>query len=109
MTADFVSAAGGPLPRPNEFRRFRAVRAASAVAFWLVNAFVVYLWVQGGGVSDLVNGQVMTSLGRVTGLVASCLLLVQVFLMARVPTLERSWGQDRLTAIHRTVGFTSSG
>ena len=46
-------------------------------------------------------------LGRLTGLVASDLLLVQVLLMARVPVLERAFGQDRLARRHRVVGFTS--
>ncbi len=88
-------------------RRARSRRATSIAAFWLLNAFVVYLWITGQGLQDLVNGQAMMSVGRLSGLVASVLLLVQVFLMARVPALERSWGQDRLTAVHRKVGFTS--
>src|SRR5947209_2047 len=45
--------------------------------------------------------------GRLTGLPASDLLLVQVLLMARVPVLERAFGQDRLARIHRWVGFAS--
>ena len=43
----------------------------------------------------------LTSTGRLTGLVASELLLVQVVLMARVPVLERAFGQDRLGRPHR--------
>ncbi len=39
------------------------------------------------------------SLGRLTGLVASDLLLVQVLLMARVPAVERAVGQDRLARL----------
>ena len=35
------------------------------------------------------------------------LLLAQVLLMARVPLLERAFGQDRLARQHRLVGFTS--
>ena len=35
------------------------------------------------------------------------LLLAQVLLMARVPLLERAFGQDRLARMHRVVGFTS--
>ena len=35
------------------------------------------------------------------------LLLAQVVLMARVPLLERAFGQDRLARLHRLVGFTS--
>ncbi|MDO9454532.1 ferredoxin reductase family protein [Nocardioides sp.] len=46
-------------------------------------------------------------MGRLTGLVASVLLLAQVLLMARIPALEAAYGQDRLARIHRWVGFTS--
>jgi predicted ferric reductase len=49
----------------------------------------------------------LSSLGRLTGLVAADLLLVQVFLMARVPWVERSYGQDELARRHRTVRFWS--
>ena len=49
----------------------------------------------------------LTSTGRLTGLVASALLLVQVFLMARVPWVEQAWGEDELARTHRLVGFTS--
>ena len=49
----------------------------------------------------------MTEIGRLSGLVASYLLLIQVLLMARVPWLEGIWGQDVLARQHRLVGFTS--
>ena len=49
----------------------------------------------------------MTEIGRLSGLVASYLLLIQVLLMARVPWLEGIWGQDALARQHRLVGFTS--
>jgi len=32
---------------------------------------------------------------------------VQVLLMARLPQLERAFGQDQLARHHRVVGFTS--
>ena len=41
-------------------------------------------------------GTGLDSTGRLTGLVASDLLLVQVLLMARLPVLEHAFGQDRL-------------
>jgi predicted ferric reductase len=76
--------------------------------FWLVNLVVVALWVSGGGLQALgALGPGLTSLGRLTGLVASALLLVQMSLMARVPWFEQAWGQDRLARTHRLVGFTS--
>ena len=69
---------------------------------------VTALWVAGGGVRDLGSvAGALTSTGRLTGLVASALLLVQVFLMARVPWFEQAWGQDELARTHRLVGFTS--
>jgi predicted ferric reductase len=83
-------------------------RDASATALWAVLLWVTALWVQGGGLTQLgsVAGS-LTNTGRLTGLIASALLLVQVLLMARVPWFEQAWGQDGLARLHRTVGFTS--
>src|SRR4051794_35096382 len=81
--------------RPAERARSRARRRPSAPAWWrdAVGAFtwvsmlvVTGLWVAGGGVRDLAAlASGATSLGRLTGLVASDLLLIQVLLMARIP------------------------
>ena len=70
---------------------------------------VVALWLSGRGAQLLVAvpADLFTSLGRITGLVAADLLLVQVILMARVPIIERSYGQDELARRHRLVGFAS--
>ena len=71
-------------------------------------AVVIGLWAGNHGLSDLASpGSAMTSLGRVTGLVAADLLLIQVILMARVPLIELSFGRDQLTRWHRLVGLTS--
>lgn len=92
-------------------RRARAdalVRLGAAALLWLSLLLVTYWWVTGGGFQDLSDGtNGLTSTGRLTGLVASVLLLTQVALMARVPVLESAFGQDRLARIHRLVGFTS--
>jgi predicted ferric reductase len=81
-----------------------AVGAAAALSMLVV----VALWVRGRGVQDLAGiASGLTSLGRLTGLVSADLLLVQVLLMARVPWVERSYGQDRLARWHRVTGFTS--
>ena len=75
---------------------------------WASVLVVVALWVIGGGLQDLGQlGSGLTSLGRLTGLVASDLLLIQVLLMARIPMVERAYGQDELARRHRLVGFTS--
>jgi predicted ferric reductase len=69
---------------------------------------VVALWVAGGGVQGLAGvGTALISVGRLAGLVASDLLLIQVLLMARIPMVEASYGQDELARRHRLVGFTS--
>jgi predicted ferric reductase len=67
------------------------------------------LWLHGGAADDLRIGlaSAATSLGRLAGLIAADLLLIQVMLMARVPAIERSFGQDQLARTHRLVGFTS--
>ncbi|QNN54554.1 ferredoxin reductase family protein [Nocardioides mesophilus] len=84
------------------------VRLIAGTALWLGLLLVTYWWAAGGGLRDLAGWQSgLTSTGRLTGLVASDLLLVQVLLMARLPVLEGAFGQDRLARIHRIVGFTS--
>jgi predicted ferric reductase len=78
---------------------------AAAVAGLIV---VVALWLSGGALAGFGGvGGPMTELGRLSGLIASYLLLIQVLLMARIPWLEGIWGQDVLARQHRLVGFTS--
>jgi predicted ferric reductase len=92
-------------PQPGQPLWWRDVTAALA---WSVLLFVVALWVANGGITALGSaGDAVTSLGRLCGLVGSALILIQVFLMARVPVIEQAWGQDELARIHRLVGFTS--
>lgn len=89
--------------------RFDAgVRTAAAAVLWLSLLLVGYWWLADGGVRDLATpAGALTSVGRLSGLAASVLLLAQVLLMARVPMLEAAYGQDRLARIHRIVGLTS--
>src|SRR5438874_4159848 len=92
-------------------RRERAVsgRLLAGSAIWVVLAgnvaAVVWLWVHGGNASDhLSTGELLTSLGRLTGLLAAYSALVQLMLLARIPWLERLIGFDRLTVWHRRNG-----
>ena len=70
---------------------------------------VTALWVSNRGIQDLTagGGTTVTSIGRLLGLWGANLLLIQVLLMARIPPIEQSFGQDRLARWHRVVGFTS--
>lgn len=67
------------------------------------------LWATGPGAADATAsaGNAATALGRLCGLWAANLLLVQVLLMARIPVLERSFGRDVLVRRHRVVGIAS--
>jgi predicted ferric reductase len=98
-------------PAPPAVRSARtdaAVRTAAAAAAGTGLLLVTYWWAAGGGLGDLTGwASGLMSTGRLTGLVASDLLLVQVLLMARIPALERAVGQDRLAHWHRWVGSTS--
>jgi predicted ferric reductase len=95
-------------PQGSRARTDAAVRAGAVTLLWLALTLLAGWWSAGGGVADLGGWETgLTSLGRLTGLVSSLLLLVQVLLMARVPVLERAFGQDRLARLHRLVGFTS--
>ncbi|HEY2669177.1 MAG TPA: ferredoxin reductase family protein [Rugosimonospora sp.] len=82
--------------------------AAGALAIGSL-VVVVALWLHGAGMQAVLRGgpEAVTSLGRVTGLVAADLLLLQVFLMARLPWVERCFGQDRLVRWHRGAGLWS--
>lgn len=83
-------------------------RDTSGAALWGLLLMVTALWVHGGGVQEVGSiGGFLTSFGRLTGLIASALLLVQVALMARIPWFEKAWGQDELVRSHRLIGFTS--
>ena len=83
-------------------------REASGLALWTLLVAVTCLWVLHGGLQDLSGlADGLTSASRITGLLASALLLVQVLLMARIPWFEQAWGQDELARAHRLIGFTS--
>ncbi|MEN3304171.1 MAG: hypothetical protein V7603_373 [Micromonosporaceae bacterium] len=106
VTARSVGRAGLPPPLPAYRRGWWPDALAAVCCFSML--IVVALWVRHRGLQDLTGlAAGLTSIGRLTGLVAADLLLIQVFLMARVPVVERAYGQDRLARWHRLVGFTS--
>jgi predicted ferric reductase len=81
--------------------------AAGSAAF-LSGLVVVALWVGHGGIQALGGADHgLTSAARLAGLLAADLMLLQVLLMARVPWVERAYGQDRLARKHRLFGFWS--
>jgi len=94
------------IPAPRAARRWWRDFAGSAAILSVVA--VVALWLANGGIGNLRGlGEPATTLGRLTGLIASDLLLLQVLLMARIPWVERGYGQDSLARRHRVLGFVS--
>ena len=68
---------------------------------------VVALFLRDGGSLDLTTGswsERLVAVGRVTGLVAVNLLLLQLLLAARLPWVDRVYGNDRALKAHRVLG-----
>lgn len=74
--------------------------AVAGVGFGAVVASVIVNESRG---SLAAPGGPMTALGRLAGLTGTYLILIMVVLIARVPWLERTVGQDRLIRWHRRV------
>lgn len=69
----------------------------------------VWIWARSGGIlQTFVYPQyAIESQSLLTGLLATCLMSLQVLYMARIPWVEQSWGHDVLARRHRLLGFWS--
>src|SRR4051812_20617207 len=76
--------------------RRRGVLVAVAALTVANLGLLTWLWVDGGNLDHGDAGDVLTAIGRLTGLWSAYLALVQVLLLARLPWLERAVGFDRL-------------
>jgi predicted ferric reductase len=84
-------------------------RLELTAALWAIvvanGAVIVWLWLHGGGVGGVhTTADLLTSLGRITGLLGVYLSLIQILLLSRLPPLERLVGFDRLSVWHRRNG-----
>ncbi len=73
----------------------------AGVGFGITVALVVINETPGALASP---GGWLTAAGRLTGFLGSYLMLMMVFLIARIPWLERAVGQDQLIRWHRRIG-----
>ncbi len=65
------------------------------VGFWWSNSGSVF---SGGAIG------ILAALGRLSGLTAAYMILLQFFFMGRTPYLERAFGLDKLSQIHHSNG-----
>ena len=86
-----------PPPRP---RLLDAAAALAGLGFGAVLAAVIAGETRG---SLAAPGGLLTAVGRLAGFTGSYLMLIMVVLVARLPWLERTAGQDRLVRWHRRV------
>src|SRR5258707_7361781 len=87
----------GPAPRP---RVADACAALAGLGFGVSVGTVVIGETRG---SLAAPGGLLTAEGRLAGFTGAYLMLIMVVLVARLPWLERSVGQDRLVRWHRQV------
>lgn len=68
-------------------------------------ALVVAIFLSDGGAALFETpADALTSLGIVSGLVGSDLLLIMLLLAARLPVIDRAFGHDRAMAVHQSLG-----
>ena len=83
---------------------YRAQDLVEAIG-WLAIVYVVFTFLVNGGAAGIKDLQTaLGSLERITALVATMLLLIQVLLISRVPWLDQLYGHDRATATHKKLG-----
>jgi predicted ferric reductase len=94
-------------PRVSPTPRWWAGAAGTAAGLSLV--VVTALWTANEGLSEVARGgwTGAGAAGRLAALWSADLMLLQVVLMARIPLVERAFGQDKLARWHRWTGFTS--
>lgn len=90
-------------------RRRRAVRRSRwkdtvEAALWLSVVGALALMLSSGSVDVTTLSGFLITLGRITGIVASTMIMAQLILIARIPVIERVIGHDRGARLHGQLG-----
>jgi predicted ferric reductase len=99
-------------PRPGASARLlvpdETDRSSGPGQLWMVLLFflglwgvLTFWWLATGEVPIKTTADELNTIGRLTALVGTYLLLWQLLFMARVPWLERAFGMERLVWLHR--------
>ncbi|MDQ1570199.1 MAG: hypothetical protein QOF79_873 [Actinomycetota bacterium] len=98
-------APSAPVDRRERFRRRRRAADLLVSISWISASAAVALYLAYGGAGQFGTvGAAVTSIGIVAGLIGTDLILIMLVLAARIPVLDRVFGQDRLMATHRALG-----
>lgn len=76
------------------------------VALWIV---LLFWWLSSGAVPVRTTADRLNTIGRLTGLVGTYLILWQLLLLSRVPWLERAFGMERMLWLHRWNAYLAVG
>lgn len=72
---------------------------------WLSVVAVVAMFLAHGGLQSITDPvSLLGAVDRLTALVATNLLLIDILLIARIPWIDRFFGHDRATAAHKKLG-----
>ncbi|HLI57513.1 MAG TPA: ferredoxin reductase family protein, partial [Actinomycetota bacterium] len=98
-----AAAPGVPFASRSFLRRLMQATLLSAFAALMM--VTLGIWLQTGGIAAVHKAaDGVTSLGRLTGLIAAVSLLLQLLLMARLPFVEFAFGWSRTSAWHKLNG-----
>lgn len=88
------------MSKQNSFLLFLTFLGANLILIWS-------FWIRGNinSFASFDISLILVSLGRLFGLVATFLVLMQLLLIGRIPWLENYIGHDRLSIIHHLNGF----
>jgi len=87
------------------FKRLQTKQDLVEAIGWLSVIWVTLTFLVDGGLNGLGDlSTFLNAIARLSALVATDLLLIQVLLIARVPWLEKLYGHDRATLTHKKLG-----
>lgn len=91
------------------FSQRKIISVGFVLLFSLLMSFIGINWWNSSG-SYVRSGEIallLIAFGRLVGLVGALFALLQFLLMARLPILEKAFGQDKLSRLHRIMGYVT--
>jgi len=107
MTANFRFTQPNTRVRLGQRKLIRVKRGQDIVEIfaWASVLAVTAMFLINGGVKTITDtASLMASVGRLTALVGTDLLLIHMLLIARVPWIDRLYGLDKATEAHKKLG-----